>query len=109
MSAPTTPRPPRLHGLSAAGVQLLLLERPDGLPELVHFGVDLGWRPEDGPDAAEQLLRAGAPPVPRSALDSAWPLTLLPGEPDGWSGRPALSAHRGGRAVVPRWTAVVGG
>ncbi len=103
MSAPTQPR---LHRLSAAGVQLLLLERTDGLPEVVRLGADLGADPGGQPDDVE-LLRAGAPPVPRSALDEPRPLTLLPGEPDGWSGRPALSAHRGGRAVVPRWTAVV--
>jgi len=95
---------PRLHQLRAAGSQLLLLARDAGLPEVVHFGADLG--PQD-PGAAADLVRAGGPPVPRSALDEPWPLTLLPGEPDGWSGRPAFAAHRGGRAVVPRWSAVV--
>jgi alpha-galactosidase len=100
-----TPAPsPRLHGLRAAGVQLLLLERSDGLPEIVHWGADLGEAVLG--DATDLLLATGAP-VPNSALDDPWPLTVLPGEPDGWSGRPGLAAHRGGTAVVPRWRAAV--
>ncbi|WP_340293865.1 hypothetical protein, partial [Aquipuribacter hungaricus] len=67
---------PRLHVLRAAGVSLVLAGRADGLPELVHLGADLG-----GADELGDLLAASGPPVPRSALDRPWPLTVLPGEP----------------------------
>lgn len=98
---------PRLHVLRAAGTSLMLLERSTGLPEVVHLGADLGLSTGvHSGDEAVALVQAGVPPVPRSALDEPWPLTVLPGEPDGWSGRPGLLAHRGPVAVVPRWPEV---
>ena len=93
---------PRLHVLRAAGVGLVLAERDHGLPELVHFGADLG-----GVDDLADLPASSGPPVPRSALDAPWPLTVLPGEADGWSGRPGFAGHRQGVAVMPRWQATV--
>ncbi len=62
------------------------------------------------PTSAEHvgdLLAASGRPVPNSGLDAAWPLTPLPTEADGWSGRPGFAGHRDGRAVVPRWRAEV--
>ena len=94
---------PRLHVVRAAGVSLVVAERAHGLPELVHLGADLG-----AADELADLLPASGPPVPRSALDAPWPLTVLPGEADGWSGRPGFAGHRHGAAVVPRWQATVG-
>ncbi len=38
-----------------------------------------------------------------SALDVPWPLTILPGEADGWSGTPGWAGHRGGSAGAVRW------
>ncbi|MGB3829493.1 MAG: alpha-galactosidase [Ornithinimicrobium sp.] len=84
--------------LRGGGTSLILVRRPDGLPEIVHWGADLGRIT----DAAE-LLRAGESPVPQSGLDDTWPLTLLPSETDGWSGRPSLSAHRAGRTVITQF------
>ena len=40
--------------------------------------------------------------LPHARFDDAAPFTLLPGEPDGWSGRPGLAGHRGGADVFPR-------
>ena len=88
-------RPDGLVVLRGGGSSVILQRRRDGLPEIVHWGADLG-RIENAAD----LLSAGEPAVPQSALDQAWPLTLLPTEIDGWSGRPSLSAHRGGRPVI---------
>ncbi|MFC5380186.1 alpha-galactosidase [Aquipuribacter nitratireducens] len=94
-----------VHQLRGGGVALVLAERADGLPEIVHWGADLGLDTADA-DACAALLAAGVAPVPHSTFDAPWPLTLLPGEADGWSGRPGLAAHRGGRAVLPRWSDV---
>lgn len=88
-----------LVALRGGGSSLVLSHRPAGLPEIVHWGADLGEA-----DHLGGLLMAGDPPVPHSSLDDSWPLTLLPGEGDGWSGRPGLQAHRGGRAVIPGWS-----
>lgn len=91
-------RPDALTVLRGGGSSVMLHHRPDGLPEIVHWGADLGDRahPTD-------LLRAGDPALPNSGMDDPWPLTLLPSETDGWSGRPGLSAHRSGSAVFPHF------
>lgn len=84
-----------------AGEVSVVLHVPDaGPPALLHWGRDLGALDDEAIDA---LVRSAVPPVPHSALDEPWWLTLLPGEADGWSGRPAVSGHVGGRALHPRW------
>lgn len=82
------------------GVAVLLETSEGGIPRVLHWGRDLGPLSE-----AEQaaVASATAPRVPRNALDAPWPLTLLPGQADGWLGRPGLAAHRGGRILHPRW------
>ena len=87
--------------LWAAGVSVVVHLPERGLPEVLHWGRDLG---DIGPGDLEQLRRARMRPVSPSALDAPWPLTLVPGEPDGWEGRPGLAAHRARRAQYPRWT-----
>lgn len=89
-----------LHRLSGAGVELVLAESADGLPEVLHWGAPLG-----DPDA-DELRLAVARQVSPSALDAPWPLTVAPAERDGWEGRPALVVHRGGHALSPRWQRV---
>jgi alpha-galactosidase len=92
--------PATVH-LRAGGVGLVVLVPGDGAPVVLHWGRDLG----DLDDASlDGLARAAVPPVPHSALDEPWWLTLLPGEADGWSGRPAVAGSLDGRAVLPRWT-----
>lgn len=84
-----------------AGEVSVVLHVPDaGPPALLHWGRDLGALDDEVIDA---LVRSAVPPVPHSALDEPWWLTLLPGEADGWSGHPAVSGHVGGRALHPRW------
>jgi len=85
--------------LRAAGVGVLLDVAPPGLPRVVHWGADPG---DLDADARARLVADVVPAVPHSALDEPFPLTLLPGEPDGWSGRPGLAGHRDGADVFPR-------
>jgi alpha-galactosidase len=53
-------------------------------------------------DDLEALAAMLVPGTPAAGLDEPWPLTLLPGEPDGWSGGPGLAGHRDGAGVFPR-------
>ncbi|HEY0217987.1 MAG TPA: glycoside hydrolase family 36 N-terminal domain-containing protein, partial [Cellulomonas sp.] len=103
----STPRAARLHRLRRAGVDLVLAVPEAGLPEVLHWGADLGDSLGDGGDRgdADELLAAVARPVSSSALDRPWPLTVLPSEHDGWAGRPGISGDRDGRVLLPRWGA----
>ena len=94
----TTDRPATVL-LRAAGAGLLLDTSGPGLPAVVHWGADPG---DLDAGARAALVHAVVPGVPHSALDRPWPFTLLPGEPDGWSGRPGLAGHRDGADVFPR-------
>jgi len=94
----------RVHVLRAAGTSLVVAARVDGLPEVLHWGRDVGdVVPEDADDLVLALARAVSP----SAFDAAWPLTVLPTEHDGWEGRPALAGQVDGRPLVPVWRDVV--
>ncbi|GAA2140649.1 alpha-galactosidase [Glycomyces algeriensis] len=97
--APETGEP--ILVLRGGGVAVVVHLPDDGLPEVLHWGRDLGEL--TGADLAG-LRSARARPVSPSALDDPWPLTLLPGEHDGWEGRPGFAAHRAGRIEHPRWT-----
>ena len=87
--------------IESAGSVLVVAPSPDGsgLPEVLHWGVPL----EGGTSAYEALALATVAPGPHNALDEPWPLTLLPGEADGWSGTPAWAGHRAGAAGAVRW------
>jgi alpha-galactosidase len=85
--------------LRAGGVALVVDVAGPHLPRVLHWGADPG--PLD--DAAlEALAEALAPSLPHARFDDAAPFTLLPGEPDGWSGRPGLAGHRTGADAFPR-------
>ncbi|MDA1360471.1 alpha-galactosidase [Glycomyces luteolus] len=87
--------------LWAGGVSVVVHLPEHGLPEVLHWGRDLG---DLSHGDFEQLRQARTRSVSPSALDAPWPLTLVPGEQDGWEGRPGLAAHRAGQAQYPRWT-----
>ncbi|WP_414654534.1 alpha-galactosidase [Intrasporangium sp.] len=104
-----TPSAPPTVFIESAGSALVVLPASagaptgaGGLPEVLHWGAAL----EGGSAAYDALVDATVAPVPHSALDAAWPLTLLPGEGDGWSGTPAYAGHRAGAAGAVRWTDV---
>jgi alpha-galactosidase len=88
------------HVLRSAGVLLVVDATGPDLPRVLHWGADL-------PDAAIEELTGTvtAGPVPHSALDAPWPLTVLPTPADGWLGTPAYAAHRAGAGAAPRWKA----
>ena len=88
-----------IHLLRADGVALLVDTTGPGLPRVLHWGADPG---DLDAATARRAVAAVVPAVPHSSLDAPWPLTLLPGEPDGWSGEPGLAGHRDGAAVFPR-------
>lgn len=98
-SPPPDERVSRFHVLRGGGVEVVLALRGD-LPEVLHWGAPLGDVDLDA------LSLAAARHVSPSALDAAWPLTVLPSDHDGWQGRPGLSAQRAGRDVATRWTDV---
>jgi len=104
-SAPTDAPGPlrRLHTLRGGGVSLVLGSGGDGLPEVLHWGRDVGAL-TDG-DAGDLVLALGRPVTP-SGFDVPWPLTVLPTERDGWEGRPGIAGHVAGEPLVPRWRAV---
>jgi alpha-galactosidase len=85
--------------LRAAGTAVVLDLPAEGLPEVLHWGHDLG------PLTADELsrLRELTPSVPNNTMDQPFHFTLLPGQPDGWSGRPGLSGHRDGADPFPRF------
>ncbi|NMR20259.1 alpha-galactosidase [Cellulomonas fimi] len=74
--------------LRAAGTSVVLDARGTAVPAVTHWGADLG--PLDD-DALGRLVAARVPPVPPSALDVPFRLSLLPTLDDGWSGRPGIS------------------
>jgi alpha-galactosidase len=76
--------------LRAAGTSLLLDARDTAVPAVVHWGADLGDLDDT---AAERLVDAQVPPVPPSAIDVPFRLSLLPSLHEGWTGRPAISGH----------------
>ena len=92
-----------VHVLRGGGVGVVLADRPDGLPEVLHWGRDTGA--VSTADAADLVLAQDRAVSP-SAYDAAWPLTLLPTEHDGWEGRPGIAGQVGGRPLVPVWDEV---
>ena len=100
----------RTHGtpapllLRAAGTAILLDLDGHLLPRVLHWGADVG---DLDLDACRELATALTPAVPHSALDEPIPLTLLPGEPDGWSGRPGVAGHRGADSTQAERSAAV--
>ncbi|HEY6794726.1 MAG TPA: alpha-galactosidase [Kineosporiaceae bacterium] len=88
-----------LHLLRAGGVGVLVDATGPQHPRVLHWGADPG---DLTGDELEALAAALVPGLPFAGLDERWPLTLLPGEPDGWSGGPGLTGHREGTSVFPR-------
>jgi alpha-galactosidase len=82
-----------LRLLRAGGTALLLDAREDGPPVVLHWGADPG--PLDD-EALLELALALVPDVPHSALDVPTRPSVVPGEAEGWSGRPGLAGHRPG-------------
>src|SRR3954465_15698306 len=77
----------------------LVVEVDDGrLPQVLHWGADLG----DVPEAVlAGLAQASVAPVAFQAVDAPVPLRVLPEQSTGWLGTPGLAGHRDGTAFSP--------
>ncbi|HYO35795.1 MAG TPA: alpha-galactosidase, partial [Geodermatophilus sp.] len=84
----------------AAGVSVVLALDPVGglLPQVVHWGADLG---DLGEDDLAGLARAAVPSVGEHPTDVVRRLTPLPEHARGWVGRPGLEGSRAGRDWSP--------
>jgi alpha-galactosidase len=90
---------PDLVLLRAAGTALLLDLGGPGLPCVLHWGADPG---DLTPVDCARLALVSSRALPGSGLDAPWTPTLVPGEADGWSGRPGLAGSRPGGGLPPR-------
>lgn len=86
--------------LEGGGTSLVLDTRGGAVPAVLHWGGPLGPLDQDDLAAVADAVSRQTPP---STLDSAWQLSLMPLESDGWSGRPGLQLSRGGVEVRTRW------
>ncbi|MCU1538658.1 MAG: glycoside hydrolase clan [Humibacillus sp.] len=99
MSVTLTQASPSIVVESAGTALAVVPAAGGGLPEVLHWGAAL----EGGRAAYDALSLATGSPVAHSGLDAPWPLTLLPGEADGWAGTPAYAGHRAGGSGAVRW------
>lgn len=90
----------RFHHLRAAGASVVLRQRGDALPEILHWGADLGELDERG---LTELSRASRTVLGSDTLDDEPLLSLVPEASRGWFGAPGLSGHRAGRAFSTRF------
>lgn len=76
-----------IHYLRAAGTSLILDARGAQVPQIVHWGMDLG------PLSDAELVAVAGVAIPATApngVDVPQRLSLLPSVHDGWTGQPAL-------------------
>ncbi|MCA0307115.1 MAG: alpha-galactosidase [Actinobacteria bacterium] len=87
--------------LRAGGVGVVLDLSHGRLPEILHWGADLGDL--DAADVAALAL-GGVRPIVPNHVDEPVRVALLPEHHTGWVGRPGLSGSRAGRDWSPRFT-----
>ncbi len=88
-----------LH-LRGGGVSLLIDWLAHGVPEVRHWGADLG---ELDPRSIDAVGRAATAAVSPQAPDVGVPRGLVRQGADGWIGRPTVAGHRFGEAWSPRF------
>lgn len=86
--------------IAAGGTAVILAVPTRGFPRVLHWGADPGDLEASDLRDVEAATQRG---VSSSALDDAWPLTILPTETDGWAGRPGFVAEVGDELVVAGW------
>ncbi|MEE6272156.1 alpha-galactosidase [Georgenia sp. MJ206] len=85
---------PQVHHLRSGGTSLVLVAGGSALPQVLHWGDDLG---DVGPDVLHELARVSEPPLVSGQADVVVPLALVPEHSSGWLGTPGLVGHRQGR------------
>ncbi|WP_033440373.1 alpha-galactosidase [Saccharothrix sp. NRRL B-16314] len=88
----------RLVHLRAAGVGLVLHCAGHRLPQVLHWGADLGAGGERG------LVDTAAPAVVPNSLDVPTAVAVVPEHATGWAGLPGVRGHRDGAAWSPLFT-----
>jgi alpha-galactosidase len=83
-----------LVALRAAGTMVVVNLWSAALPAVVYWGTDLGELTETELNTIAEVLPTG--------LDRPIRLSVLPGQSEGWLGRPGLVLHRDGRQAYPR-------
>ncbi|WP_250445740.1 alpha-galactosidase [Actinotalea sp. C106] len=99
--ASTGPAPAGLCHLRAGGVSLVLDWSDGRLPQVHHWGADLGELSED---ELRDLARASVLPIVTGQLDAVVPLSLVPEQSAGWMGTPGLTGHRAGADFTTAFT-----
>jgi alpha-galactosidase len=89
--------------LRAAGVSVVLGTDGQRLPEVLHWGSDLGEL--DASDLAG-IAAAAVPGTVPNDLDEGARVGILPEQASGWLGRPGLAGHRAGGAWSPLFALV---
>ncbi|MFE7507690.1 alpha-galactosidase [Promicromonospora sp. NPDC057488] len=84
--------------LRAAGVSLVL-DLVGVMPQVLHWGADLG---DLGPEGVDALRESGATARVANSPETPRAVTLLPVERDAWAGLPGIAGHRAGTATTPR-------
>jgi len=89
--------------LRQGGVSIIIDGRGDALPEIIHWGADVG-------DLTDSELREFAAAVRRprvpNALDLPLAVAVVPEQWSGWLGRPGLLGSRNGDDWSPRFRTV---
>lgn len=80
--------------LATDDVSLIVDQRDDALPSIVHWGARVATPDDDLAAFAAMRERPGI----RGVSDLPYRPSVLPEHAYGWSGRPGVSAHRGGSA-----------
>ncbi|MFF1528301.1 alpha-galactosidase [Cellulomonas sp. NPDC058312] len=103
VAVPTPAPTPAITGwavLRRDGVAVVLAQPAAGLPQVQHWGADLGpLTPAD----LTALRAATDRQTPPGTLDAAAQPSLLPQETDGWPGRPGVQLVRDGVPLTPAW------
>ena len=86
--------------LRAAGVSVVLDCRGPSLPEVLHWGTDLGEL--DGTFPRRRCGRRD-PPLASGSLNAPHRVSLVPEHSGGWFGLPGLRGHRAGTDWSPRF------
>ena len=87
--------------LDGGGESLVFLTTEAGAPRLAYWGPDLG-----AADPIPALARLSIRAIPHGMLDAGERLTWLPEAGQGFTGHPALLAHRNGAELVSQMTLV---